>query len=701
MKRLVVFFHLIFMAYMTFAQENEIEEDREAAFDQIIELVSENLEAEGLDFTTLLEDLNYFFEHPLNLNRADRNEFRRLGFLSEIQIEAIIRHRDETGRIMTELELQGIEELDMEIIRAILPFVRVSGGYDVKRITWSGLKEEASHEAFIRYQRVIEPMEGYKPISEEELAENPNRRYFGSPERIYARYRFRYLKNISAGITMEKDAGEAFFGSTQPKGFDYYSAHFYIAERGFLKKAIIGDYQAQFGQGLTFWSGLAFGKSADIASIKRSARGITPYVSADENNFMRGAATTLAFGPVEFTSFFSYKNVDATIITPDTLDLEDGALVSQFSSFQLSGIHGTSNQLAGKDAISEMNTGGHLRYERPGISLGLTGIYTQYGGDYTPSVQLYRSLEPINNSFFIGGFDYQLLYKNIMVFGENSLRLDGGTAFLNGAMISLDRNFDISLFHRDFSPQYSNLRSNAVSESSRNVNEKGLYIGSSAKFGSRWKLTGYFDVFRFPWMRFRTDAPSEGKEYLTQLEYRASRRFKVYARYRMEEKFENINESEQAIRPIGSLTRQWYRFNLSYDVSKTFSIRNRVELTHVNLSNGTTENGWLIYQDIIWKPQWPAKYQLKLRYTMFDTESYQSRIYAYENDVLYSFSVPAYYHRGNRAYLIFGYDISRWSDLTIRFAQTFYANRETSGSGLNTIDGPTRSEVKVQYRVKF
>ena len=86
---------------------------------------------------------------------------------------------------------------------------------------------------------------------------------------------------------------------------------------------------------------------------------------------------------------------------------------------------------------------------------------------------------------------------------------------------------------------------------------------------------------------------------------------------------------------------------------------------------------------------------------MFDTDVYDSRIYAYEHDVLYSFSVPAYYYRGSRAYLIVTYDIGRWSGLTVRLAQTFYINRDTSGSGLNEIDGPTRTEVKAQWRVKL
>ena len=272
---------LLLLALILFAQSalfaQRIDEDKQGALDQMVELISENLEVENLDFTTLLEDLNYFYDHPLNINRAERDDFRRLIILSEFQIEAIIRHREFAGRFIALYELQGVEGFDLYIIQAILPFIRIGGLGDDRTFNWDAIKKEGTSEAFVRYQRVIEEMEGYSSIEDSVLAESPNRRYLGSPERVLARYRFRYLNNLSVGVTMEKDAGEQFFGSSQPNGFDFYSGHVYIGNRGIIKQAIIGDYQAQFGQGLTFWSGLAFGKSADIASVKRNAREISPY----------------------------------------------------------------------------------------------------------------------------------------------------------------------------------------------------------------------------------------------------------------------------------------------------------------------------------------------------------------------------------------------------------------------------------------
>ena len=699
MKGLITAFIFLMVCTGSYAQQKP-SDDRQNSIDQIIELVSENLESEDLDFTTFLEDLNYYYAHPLNLNRASREDLQRLLLLNAFQIESLLNHIRVSGKLKSIYELQGVRGFDRQSISAIRPFVKVSESTDRPDLTWDAIREEGKHEGFVRYQRVLEEMEGYSPIDDSTLTANPNRRYYGDAARVLTRYRFRYLNNISIGITAEKDAGESFFGPSQPRGFDYYSSHIYFGNYGVVKHAIVGDYQAQFGQGLTYWTGLAFGKSVDITSIKRSARDISPYVSADENNFMRGAATTLALGDFEVTTFFSNKRVDANITALDTTSDSD-FLVSEFSSFQTSGYHRTPNELMDKNAIWELNTGGHVRYSRDRFQIGATGVYTNYSGNNNPSNQLYRQFEPTQSPFVVAGFDYQLMIRNVLAFGEFSQRFDGGTAFLNGAIISLDPRLDISIYHRHFDKNYNAPRSNAVSESSRNVNEEGLYFGFNARLHQNWILKGYYDLFTFPWMRFQAKAPTKGNEYLAQLEYKPNRRFTAYVRYRFEDKQEGYDLGQQPTDEIGLRHRHWYRVNWQLTLNKVLSLRNRIENVHVDLPEGDSQNGWLLYQDIVFKPKWPAKYQLKLRYAIFDTDGYDSRIYAYEHDVLYSFSVPAYYYRGSRAYIIIGYDVSRWSDITLRLAQTFYSNRDTSSSGLNVIDGPTRTEIKIQWRVNF
>jgi len=89
------------------------------------------------------------------------------------------------------------------------------------------------------------------------------------------------------------------------------------------------------------------------------------------------------------------------------------------------------------------------------------------------------------------------------------------------------------------------------------------------------------------------------------------------------------------------------------------------------------------------------------RYGIFDTDSYNSRIYAYENDVLYTFTIPAYYNRGTRTYLTLRYKIKKGIDIWLRYGLTYYDNLNVISSGLEEIQGNHKSEIKAQIRFKF
>ena len=57
--------------------------------------------------------------------------------------------------------------------------------------------------------------------------------------------------------------------------------------------------------------------------------------------------------------------------------------------------------------------------------------------------------------------------------------------------------------------------------------------------------------------------------------------------------------------------------------------------------------------------------------------------------------------RGSRAYILIKYDLGRNTDIWLRLAQTYYTDRQVVGSGLEEIDGNTRTEMKFQIRYKF
>ncbi len=155
------------------------------------------------------------------------------------------------------------------------------------------------------------------------------------------RYRYYYGRIISATINLEKDPGERFLPEAKAIGFDFSSANVFIKNIGPVRKAILGDYSLQFGQGLTLWTGLSFGKGAMISNLAKPDLGLQPYKSTNEALFLRGIASTINFKKLEITPFLSIRNIDASLEK-----FEDS---QQIRSMPQSGLHRTINEMANKN----------------------------------------------------------------------------------------------------------------------------------------------------------------------------------------------------------------------------------------------------------------------------------------------------------------------------------------------------------------
>ena len=467
---------------------------------------------------------------------------------------------------------------------------------------------------------------------------------------------------------------------------------------GKIKHFVIGDYHAQFGQGLTFWSGYSFTRkdAANAMNIKMNARTIRPYASVDENLFMRGMAATLGFNKFEITAFLSGKKIDANISVQDTISDE----VREITSFQTSGFHRTTNELFDKDAINEKIYGAHLAYKKRKVSVGVTAVSSSYSADLQRNLQIYNQFEFSDENNVNIGADYNFIFENFNLFGEISRSKNGGLAYLNGMLVSLDPRLSLSVLQRNYQRNYQALFSNAIGENSKNVNERGLYIGVVAVPIKKWTFSAYYDVFTFPWLKFQADAPSHGNEFDMQITYKPSKKLEMYIKYQHEIKQQNTPEDIKTIDFLVKRDRQKLRYNVTYKVSESVKLRNRIQLSRYQLGNENPENGYLIFQDIIYKKR-QSPFSFTFRYSLFDTDSWDSRIYVYEHDVLYAFSIPAFHKRGMRTYLILRYKIAHGIDIWIRYSQTYYNNRDVIGSSLDEIQGSAKSEIKVQVRFKF
>jgi hypothetical protein len=121
----------------------------------------------------------------------------------------------------------------------------------------------------------------------------------------------------------------------------------------------------------------------------------------------------------------------------------------------------------------------------------------------------------------------------------------------------------------------------------------------------------------------------------------------------------------------------------------------------VRINNQACTYGATAYQDLsiaIAKPQ----LTLNIRLQVFDAVNYENRVYAYEQDILYAFSIPMSYGVGSRYYLNVKYELSKHLSLWLKIAQTCYADgRTTIGTGNETINGNRDTDVRLMMKWGF
>jgi hypothetical protein len=226
-------------------------------------------------------------------------------------------------------------------------------------------------------------------------------------------------------------------------------------------------------------------------------------------------------------------------------------------------------------------------------------------------------------------------------------------------------------------------------------------MGVTIKPTNSITLNAFYDHFVFPWLKYQVSAPSYGTDFLTQLDYIPNKKFSTYVRVRRRDKFTN-SSVPVTIDFIIPYTQTNYRWHVSYKVLPQLTLRNRIELIVLDNSSAPKENGYMVYQDVIYKSARYKSYSFTFRYTLFDTQSYNSRIYAMEQDVPGAYSIPSCYYKGSSVSLMMSLNLTINMQLWLKYSQTYYTNQNVISAGtLNEIDGNTKSEVTVEMRMKF
>ncbi|MEO8584287.1 MAG: hypothetical protein ABI415_10840, partial [Flavitalea sp.] len=421
---------------------------------------------------------------------------------------------------------------------------------------------------------------------------------------------------------------------------------------------------------------------------------------------------TLGEGKIETTVFVSFRSLSVHLND----DPNYGPVIS---SVQTSGYHRTLTEQEQKNSVKLSTVGASVKWNIQNNHIAINGVHYHY------SLPLLKRDEPYNlfsikgNEWFNYSVDYSYTFRNYHFFGEEAIDKNGSRAFVNGMMATVDAAIDISILHRSISSQYQSVYGNAFTESTMPSNENGTYFGLSLKLNDFARLDFYADLFSFPWLRYRTDAPGFGVQYLAQLNYKPDKKVEIYSRLRWRSKPLNLPVVENQLNIPDDRTLANWRTNITFHVSRTLILRTRFDLSWFNITGqdaakagkkNSKENtqykqgGFLQYADVVYKPahRW---YSANFRFLVFETDGYDTRLYAYENDVPYSSSTPAFFGRGIRlCFNVKGNLPLRILKIfsvqpSLKIARTIYANKSLDGYMLSK-PGPThKSDIKVQLLI--
>jgi len=680
----------IFLPFQSvFAQEPPRQEiDINEFIQDLIPIASEDNGNEGL-FETLFQ----LYTNPLDLNSVTTDELAGTLILSEVQVKSFVEYRQELGFFLSLYELQAVPNFDLITIRKLIPFVIVKP----KTLPFKeSLQNPSQHFLIFRSGRILEKQKGFTTI---DTTSRSTSRYQGKP--LYGNLRYRYARtgSYSFGITMENDAGEIV--DWQPKrqifGADFTSFHAQIMNRGKLKNLIIGDFQMQAGQGLIMSGGFSLGKGSEvIRTTYRSTLGLRPFTSVLEAGFFRGAAATYKIDKqIDVTLFYSYTRRDGNVEGNE--ELQDELIVS---SLQISGYHRTKTERENHGTIGEQNVGFHALYKLTSQKgqIGVTVLNTFYTATLHKKDELYNKFEFQGNRNVVMGIHGDYRWQNLHFFGEGARSKSGGVGGIAGLIAGLGKTIDFTFLLRHYDRNFHSLYGGAIGEATRPINETGAYWGIRYSPSRRWQFSGFYDRFYFPWLKYQINAPSDGVDYFLHALWKPSKKLNMYAVFHEKHKAHNEPESSFPIPRVLTTIRRTAMINFEYEVPLKFSVRTRLQGGDFWYEGKSKSSGFTIVQDITYRL---LKFELSGRIAFFKTDNYDSRQYVYEKDMLYAFSLPAYYDQGTRHYLMLRYPLSKKMKLWLRWSRTHYSKLEEISSGLSEIQGKKRSELKAQVMYQF
>lgn len=607
------------------------------------------------------EKLYDLVDKPVRINSANESELSRLFFLTDFQVRALADYVHSTGKILSLYEIASVPGFDGDLAGMLSPFLSLDS-------------EKAANSDSVRFRNnFLSNFSGRFPVSGTFSS--------GTPWKLLTRYKFS-AGRFSGGLTTEKDAGERLLSGKPPLP-DFFSFSLAWTGNGIIRKVIAGDFGARLGMGTSINTSLRTGLSLTQSGYLSGSDEIKPYTSTDENVFFRGVAAQFQIRKTGLCFFYSVNRIDATVDTA-----ENGSDLF-IEAFQKSGLHNNVSSLEKKDAVTEycygINVSSEFKYFRSGITLtGSRFSLPVIRTDHDPE-NIYNFEGTENRTAAIY---YKAIFGKVLFFGEVSTNLNHKGAIVQGLSFRPSDRLSMNLVYRSYDPGFISFHGKGPFSSSAGDNVKGVFGNFTFEAARHFFISAGCDLHNHPWLKYRCSSPSAEISEEVRLKYLPSDRIILEAIYNYRQSMLNrddINGIKKQVSFEGSLIKGLVR----YLPDKNLTLVTRLDFKVTRPESG---RGMLLLQDISYRFG-KIPFSIWFRYCIFKTDDWDSRLYTYENDLLFSFSIPALSGEGSRSYIMLAWRIMKFMDFRIKYGLTEihkenYANSETE-------------ELKIQVRILF
>ncbi len=612
---------------------------------------------------------------PVDLNATSLKRIARRTTIGRIRCIRLLEYRREHGPIRSYYELYYLKGFTASIVQKVRANSFITEHEKPDTISLKAL-ENINGRFRLRWGRILQQRKGFRRGT-----------YRGPPSLLKGQLRITIPGIAGLGIKLEKDAGEPWL-SPKNKLPESIGGYLRVAEQGILEKAVIGSMRSSSGGGVLLDNGGGFPGARGPAEGPLFT--LDPHTGSPDRKGLQGIGGKFRKGAFRGAILLSSERWTARLDTS-----RKGT--PRLRTLYRNGVHRRPALNRKKERWHRKELITHLGWKSHRHAISTSFHYAKASHPKAPSGRIrdrYADLKAEQKGA-------ELHYRGSI--GRKrwalTMAMEGDRSKAFAAAFSTRPNNDLWLRSRiegsgkGFDPFWSSLARNGRPFIR-------VSLGADRKVAPGLRIDLEHQLLHRPWPYYgRKGAGTDRQLSLTTVRTgEDQQRVEAEISYEVREKDADDEQlRDRSMQKVPSL-----QFSAESEIPLSADLQSRIKVNAERLMQEGIPDGLLFAHDLVrsWKEK---EFKLYWRIAFFDAPSYATRPYAYENDLLYAFSVRSYYRSGLRSYILVRVGLSK--NLTLEGKMGGWAYRDVEGgnigNGDRAIPGRYRSRIRLQLRGSF